>query len=361
MARKNQRQRGNESTMYFLRNTIRSNTYILYILFLSMGAAIFLFCLSGCAGKQTTLSPQKDKKNTDESTDQSRAEMEERIIGSPMLITSDYFRKTTGEGKPLRLFGDSKREKKLEERLARLEQRLKGLPERGKGPGGLPVLRRKVVMLSLLGDLGLDVLSLLPSSLRHTNGLVPVDASHLSRLLNDHGYTVSDLASASVRREIAWAAGIQAYLLVYFPQAPRIEAGKSKALRIDLIHATESVLIGSYLATVDEFDKIAPKISADAVRATEWSCRVVEAQDGAVYLNAGRLTGLQPGDRLNVYGQGKELVDPITHRSLGYAPGKLKGMIEIRNLFGTDAAQASVVSGSGFHQGDIVKMAELAG
>ncbi len=331
-----------------------------WILFIALAAASLLFCLSGCAGKQDTTSASSKSGAATVANKESRAELEERIIASPMLITSDYFRKTKGEGKQLRLFGDSNKEKQLEKRLARLEERLKGLPQRAKGPGGEPVLRRKVVMLSLLGDLGLDVLSLLPEALRHTNGLVPVDASRLTKLLKDHGYTVADLASASVRREIAWTAGIQAYLLVYFPSGPRIDPEKPRAMRIDVIHATESVLIGSYLASVDEFDKIAPKISEDVIRATEWSCRVVDVRDGTVYLNAGRLTGLQPGDRLNVYGTGRELVDPITHRSLGYAPGRLKGIVEIRNLFGTDAAQATVLSGSGFQIGDIVKMAELA-
>ncbi len=345
-------------TKFFATRKFKTGTFIL----VSSLVLLSLFCLSGCAGKaEGDRSLQKEAAGSTAQKDREREEMEERIVSSPMLITSDYFRKTAGEGKALRLFGDSKKEKELEERLARLEQRLKGLPERGKGPGGMPVLRRKVVLLSLLGDLGLDVLSLLPAALRRTDGLVPVDASQLARLLAGHGHTVADLASAAVRREVAWEAGIQAYILVYFPEGPRVDAGKSRALRIDVIHATESVLVGSYLATVDEFNKVAPKISEDVVRATEWSCRVIQEEYGMVYLNAGRLTGLRPGDRLKVYGPGKELMDPITHRILGYAPGVLKGEIEVQNLFGTDAAQCSILSGSGFQRGDIVKMAELAG
>ena len=317
--------------------------------------------LTGCAGKHETdtASPQEIEEQEQEAI--RGAELEERTISSPSFITSEYFRETAGTGKSLRLFGNPEKEKQLEERLAKLEERLKGLPERAKGPEGLPVLRRKIVLLSLLGDLGLDILSILPASLRRTNGLVPVDAAQLSRLLSERGESVNDLTKTSVRREIAALSGIHAFMLVYFPQDRSTLAGTAQeALRLDVIHATESVLIGSYLATIDEFDAIAPKISKDVVRGTEWSCRVIKVEDSRVYLNAGRLTGLQPGDRLRVNGLGKELIDPITHRSLGFAPGKFKGEIEIRGLFGTDASEVSIISGDGFAESDVVKMDELS-
>ncbi len=312
---------------------------------------------SGCASHKSP--PNGPGGGEADQRAQEKKEMEERIIGSPMLITSDYFRKTAGEEKPLRLFGsDPKKEKELEERLARLEERLKGLPHRAKDANGMPVLRRKVVLLSLLGDLGLDVLSVLPAALRRTDGIVPVPSSRLATLLAQKGLQVSDLASVSVRREIAAAAGIHAYLLIYFAQGS--PGGKASTLRIDAIHAQESVLIGSYLATIDEFDKIAPKISEDIVQGTEWSCRVVSTKGGRVYLNAGRLTGLQPGDVLKVYARGKELIDPVTRRSLGFAPGEMKGEVRIENLFGTDASEALIISGEGMVQGDIAKMARLS-
>ncbi len=291
----------------------------------------------------------------------SQQDLEELITSSPYMITSEYFRKTAGSGKKIRIFGgSSKKEKELEERLARLEQRLKGLPERASDAAGMPVLRRKVVLLSLLGDLGLDVLSLLPAALRRTQGLVPVDAAQLSQLLSQKGLDVSDLAKASVRREIAFEAGIHAYILVYFPQEQNLVKGQKSSLRIDAVHATENVLIGSYLASVEDFSKVAPRISEDIIRATEWSCRIAKADGQYVYLNAGRLTGLRPGDKLTVYARGREFVDPVTGRSLGFAPGEQKGHIVIETLFGTDAAKAKVIDGHDFEPGDIVKMLEIA-
>ncbi len=314
------------------------------------------------SGKKATQdkTPEKKAEMTPEEKEQAR--LDEQIIGNPSFgVNADYFRKTESSYKQIRLFGSSKREKELEERLAKLEQRLKGLPERQVDSHGLPVLRRKVVLISLLGDLGLDVLSLLPAALRRTDGIVPVDSAQLAELLKEHGLSVGDLASASVRREIAALAGIQAYIFVYFPQGntAAVKAQQS-VLRLDVIHATENVLIGSYLATVDQFAQVANKISKDVVRGTEWSCRIVKVEDGHVYLNAGRLTGLQPGDKLNVYARGKEIVDPLTKRSLGFGLGKLKGTIEVDQLFGTDASRAKILSGSGFDDTDVVKMSELA-
>ncbi|MEF3168755.1 MAG: hypothetical protein K6360_05400 [Deltaproteobacteria bacterium] len=313
------------------------------------------------AGKAEGSQPSKDMGEEKLKEEEQKKALEERVVASPMLITSDYFRETAGEGKSIKLFGDSKKEKELEERLARLEERLMGLPHRAKDAKGMPVLRRKVVLLSLLGDLGIDVLSLLPSAMRRTDGMVPVDASQLENLLNDRGLTAMDLASASVRREIAASVGIQAYVLVSIPQNQILAQGESPNIRLDLVHATESVLIGSYITPIDRFDATAQRMSDDVVRGTEWSCRVVKIEGGKVYLNAGRLTGLQPGDHLRVYGKGRELVDPLTGRSLGFAPGEIKGEIVINDLFGTDASQGEVLEEKiPIRPGDVVKMSHLA-
>ncbi len=335
-----------------------------FLLVLSSFLVVSLSACSFLKGDRGTGEPKKEVKAPKpmSAKELEQEKLEEEAIANPSFgITAEYFRKTQNKAQPLRLFGSSKREKELEERLAKLEARLKGLPERALDSHGLPVLRRKVVLISLLGDLGLDVLSLLPAALRRTDGVVPVDSNQLANLLKEHGFSVSDLASASVRREIASLVGIQAYIFVYFPQGNSPAAkGERSSLRLDVIHATENVLIGSYLATIDQFDKVAKKISKDVVRGTEWSCRIVKIEDGKVYLNAGRLSGLRPGDKLTVYARGEEIIDPLTKHSLGFGLGKLKGVIEIEQLFGTDASIAKVISGTGFSLTDVVKMSELA-
>ncbi len=343
------------------------------LLFILMASCVLSSCSTAKNVKDAVLQPKenevKKQAELEQMTPEERQrqkeidEMNEEAVAAPYMITSEYFRKTAGQGAKLHLFGSSeqtKKEKELEERLAKLEKRLQGIPERAKDRHGMPVLRRKVVLLSLLGDLGLDVLSLLPAALRRTDGIVPVDASQLAQFLQEQGRSVAELASAATRREVAAEVGIQAYILIYFPQSEQSAKGKKTILRLDVIHATESVLIGSYLTTIEDFDKVAKKISDDVVRATDWSCRIIKIEESVVYLNAGRLTGLQPGDKLRAYRKGKEIIDPITKRSLGFGPGKVTGDLEVKDFFGTDASTAAIISDNGLAQGDIVKMKELA-
>ncbi len=360
-------------------NLLYSSSYIFILFFM-----VSLISLSGCTGalkrtedtsiRQGTYKGQDASKKVhkrdssaggeetggDEPISNAELErMEEEIVSSPFLITADYFRKTRGRKDAIRLFGNtSKQDKRFEERLRRLEERLKDLPYRNKDMSGVPILKRKAVLLSLLGDLGLEVLTRLPQALRQTDGVVPVDTQKLSNLLKEEGFNVSDLVKTSVRRQIANLAGIQAFILVSFPNGRPIQ-GKKAILRIDVIHAIEGVLIGSYLGTISDFKDIAQRISHDVVQATEWSCRVIAVRDNAVYLNSGRLAGVHPGDRFNVYGLGEEIMDPVTKRSLGFAPGEFKGVIEVEGLFSTDASKAKVISGSGFKIGDMVKILEL--
>ncbi len=330
---------------------------ILLLLISLMVASIMWGCVPH---EQRPTNGAVKKEEQTSAKDKELEEMEERIESSPFLITADYFRKSAGNEKTIKLFGGrSEEDKKLEERLKRIEERLKDLPYRNKDENGMPVLRRRVVLLSLLGDLGLEILTRLPEALRKTDGVIPVDTGRLTKLLQSEGMTVADLVKTSARRHIANLAGIQAFILVSFPNGTPIQ-GKKSMLRIDVIHGIESVLIGSYLGTIDDFDEIAKKISADVVRATEWSCRVIKVDQGYVYLNAGRLTGVRPGDRFEVYARGKEIVDPVTQRTLGIAPGEFKGVIEVDALFGTDASRAKIISGDGFKTGDLVKILELS-
>lgn len=89
----------------------------------------------------------------------------------------------------------------------------------------------------------------------------------------------------------------------------------------------------------------------------EWTGKVAAVDAGEVTINAGRKTGLAVGDRLRVYGAGREVIDPDTKVSLGRRPGAEKGEIAVADFFGEDAAICRRVSGEGFAVNDIVKMA----
>lgn len=94
------------------------------------------------------------------------------------------------------------------------------------------------------------------------------------------------------------------------------------------------------------------------VEKIEWTGKVASAEDGEVVVNAGEKTGLLRGDRLRVYGEGREVIDPDTKVSLGRRPGRVKGEIEVTDFFGEDASICRTVSGGGFAVNDIVRLAK---
>ncbi|MGZ8440233.1 MAG: CsgG/HfaB family protein [Candidatus Deferrimicrobiaceae bacterium] len=93
------------------------------------------------------------------------------------------------------------------------------------------------------------------------------------------------------------------------------------------------------------------------VEAIPWSGKVAAVDGDEITVNAGQKTGLITGDRLRVFGEGREVIDPDTKLSLGRKPGREKGEIVVSGLFGEDAAVCRRVSGDGIAVNDIVKLA----
>ncbi len=88
----------------------------------------------------------------------------------------------------------------------------------------------------------------------------------------------------------------------------------------------------------------------------EWSTTVARVEDGRVYINAGRLTGLQVGNIFDVYEPGQEVINPITNLSLGWTTGERKGKVLVTHLFGVDGSVAEPINGVGFTANDVVKI-----
>lgn len=93
-----------------------------------------------------------------------------------------------------------------------------------------------------------------------------------------------------------------------------------------------------------------------AVEKLQWEGRVAMISGERIYVNAGRLSGLQVGDILKVVEEGDEVFDPETGAFIGYAPGRMKGTIEVVSYFGKDGAIGVIHSGSGFRQNDRVEL-----
>lgn len=93
-----------------------------------------------------------------------------------------------------------------------------------------------------------------------------------------------------------------------------------------------------------------------SVEKLSWEGRVAAIAGERVFVNAGRLSGLQVGDILKVTDEGDDIYDPETGRFIGTAPGRLKGTVEVVSYFGKDGAIAVVHSGSGFQENDRVEL-----
>ena len=93
-----------------------------------------------------------------------------------------------------------------------------------------------------------------------------------------------------------------------------------------------------------------------AVEKLGWQGRVARVAGERVFINAGRLTGLQVGDILKVTEDGDDVFDPDTGRFIGTAPGRLKGTVEVHSYFGKDGAIALIHSGAGFRENDHVEL-----
>lgn len=103
------------------------------------------------------------------------------------------------------------------------------------------------------------------------------------------------------------------------------------------------------------FKPLVPKI-AQSIDKLSWEGRVALVKGDRIYLNAGRLSGLQIGDILKITEEGEDVFDPDTGALIGRVPGRLKGTVEIISYFGKDGAVALVHSGSGFRENDLVEM-----
>ena len=73
----------------------------------------------------------------------------------------------------------------------------------------------------------------------------------------------------------------------------------------------------------------------------DWHARVASVDTGRVYINAGRLSGLEKGDVLEVYSPGVEVIDKSTNLPLGRTKGSYKGDVQVVEVFGVDACWAT--------------------
>ncbi len=87
-----------------------------------------------------------------------------------------------------------------------------------------------------------------------------------------------------------------------------------------------------------------------------WEGRIAMVNGDRIFLNVGKVSGLQVGDLLKVSDDGDEVYDPQSGNYIGKVPGRLKGTLEVVSYFGQDGCIAVVHSGSGFHENDKIEL-----
>lgn len=105
----------------------------------------------------------------------------------------------------------------------------------------------------------------------------------------------------------------------------------------------------------DAFLEFTKQIIASLDRIT-WEGRIAAVQGERIFLNVGRISGLQVGDLLKVSDEGDDIYDPDSGVHIGKSPGRLKGTLEVISYFGTDGSIAVIHSGAGFKENDKVEI-----
>ncbi len=110
----------------------------------------------------------------------------------------------------------------------------------------------------------------------------------------------------------------------------------------------ESVITEAFRSTIPRIIQATDKLS--------WEGRVAMVKGDRIYLNAGRISGLQIGDILKITEDGEDVYDPDSGAMIGRVPGRLKGTVEVVSYFGKDGSIGVVHSGSGFRENDHVEL-----
>ncbi len=105
----------------------------------------------------------------------------------------------------------------------------------------------------------------------------------------------------------------------------------------------------------EAFLDFAPQIT-DAMSKMSWEGRIAGVSGDRIFLNVGRISGLQVGDVLKVSEEGDEIYDPQSGNYIGKVPGRLKGTLEVVSYFGQDGSIAVIHSGAGFKENDRVEL-----
>jgi hypothetical protein len=250
------------------------------------------------------------------------------------------------------------------------EQGLGGFVSQGKGTGSTGVVGRAVAVIpdldtpSNLDGLNRTLGMTLGETLGRTKDLRVSTPVQVDDALRKAG--VADKKTIATKiKAIGDVLGVQGIVLTGLVPP---QSGSQGALVMQVYDTftglQEDALVASAPAsglTPENVAKFAQnnalRVSGDLVKIA-WFGRVEFVKEGKVYLNLGQNSGLKVGDRLKVVEPGKEVVNPTTHKVLGYTADVPQGEIKVTELLGNSGAVAQPMSGGPFNANDKVKAAK---
>ncbi len=105
----------------------------------------------------------------------------------------------------------------------------------------------------------------------------------------------------------------------------------------------------------DAFLDFTPQLM-ESMNVVVWEGRIAALKGEKIYLNVGRISGVQVGDILKVVEDGSEVYDPEIGYHIGKVSGQAKGTLEVVSYFGQDGAVSVIHSGAGFKENDRVEL-----
>ncbi len=235
--------------------------------------------------------------------------------------------------------------------------------------------------------IGEAVAKRLSDKLEATQRVVTLDKTDVSDVLNREGFKFENLTDPSTMKRSYQSLGIQAFVSGAVTDVSILSSKASETsedevafatakVEIRLIDASTGNLLKSFIgrspifgtketgeysrskAVLKAIDFSLDDILEGFLRQLDfldWTTTIAKIEGDHLYINAGKLSGLRTGDTLEIFEPGKEIIHPATQFSLGWTTGQSKGVIQVTNLFGVDAAIGKVVQGQGFSLNDVVK------
>ena len=173
-----------------------------------------------------------------------------------------------------------------------------------------------------------------------------------------------DNASSLKTRAVAFEVVVQVRMMHLRSSQEIVNSVKTVSIDDPNSAIAENITSDTFFARNNELNRLlirdalvdfVPKI-VGALKLISWEGRIAAMQGDRIYLNVGKISGVQIGDILKVVEDSNEIYDPELGYHVGKVQGKVKGTLEIVGFFGQDGAVSVIHSGAGFKENDRIEV-----